>query len=323
VGWSVSFNTMSFGGRVAQGPAAAGIDGYHRKGPGTMGQDGPTVGVGLAADFRPFAGLRYGGEAGSEAQAVDLHVPVDVREAHPTFVCFHGGGWVTGSRAAAALHLLPWMERGWATANVGYRLAPEAEAPAAVWDALRGVEWLVRHGPDYGLNVGPLVLGGFSSGAHLALMTGTTGPPFPGSEGSEGEGRGLPRPVALVNWFGITDVAGLLGGARPRAYARRWIGARTDALELARSLSPLTRIGADTPPVITVHGTEDRTVPFEQSVRLHEALERAGVRNRLVALQGVGHGGFDRETWAAAYEAVFQFVDPGMPGRSGAAGASA
>lgn len=273
-----------------------------------------TAGVRLAADYRVFAGRRYASEPGSTPLELDLHVPSVGPRRHPTFVFFHGGGWVTGIRQTAALHLLPWMERRWATANVDYRLAREAPAPAAAWDARRAVRWLLRHAGEYGLDPEMLVLGGFSSGAHLALLTGMADRLPPAPDGPDDGLGAAVRPAAIVNWFGITDVAGLLQAPRPRAYARRWIAAAPDALGLARELSPLSWVGPATPPIITVHGVDDATVPFEQAARLHAALDGIGVRNRLVPVEGAGHGGFREEVWAEAYEAVFTFID-GCSGR--------
>ena len=46
------------------------------------------------------------------------------------------------------------------------------------------------------------------------------------------------------------------------------------------------------PPVLTVHGTADRTVPYDQAVRLDAALRAAGVPSYCVRVEGAGHGGF-------------------------------
>jgi acetyl esterase/lipase len=223
-------------------------------------------------------------------------------------VFFHGGGWVNGTKEAASLHLLPWMEAGWAVANVEYRLAQEAQAPAAAWDARRAVSWVVEHAGENGLDAERLVLGGMSSGGHLALLTGM-GAELPGCE-ERGEAKAVPpvRASAIVNWFGISDVAALLLEERPRAYARRWIADRPDALDQARELSPLRWVRVNTPPIVTVHGERDATVPCEQSVRFHDALDRAGVRNRLITIAGAGHGDFAEEEWARVYREIFDFL---------------
>ncbi len=264
-----------------------------------------SAGVRLAVRCRVFAGSVYHAGAGRPL-ALDLYVPVG-RGPVPVFVFFHGGGWVTGSREAVSLHALPWLETGWAVANVEYRLAPEAPAPAAAWDARRAVRWVFDHAGDRGLDRNRIVVGGMSSGGHLALLTGMGAhlPPVP-----DGDTAPVPpvRAAAIVSWFGISDVAALLQGDRPRAYARRWIGDGPGALPLARALSPLYRVGPDTPPVVSIHGDKDPTVPYDQSVRLHEALDEASVPNRLFTVAGRGHGDFAEDVWVQAYRFVFKFL---------------
>jgi len=269
--------------------------------------DAISVGVRLAVRCRVFPNRTYHRVADRPLH-IDLYLPSPGSGRSPIFVFFHGGGWVSGSKESVSLHLLPWLEAGWAAANVEYRQAQEALAPAAAWDARRAVRWVVDHAREYGLDTGQLVLGGMSSGAHLALLTGMAAD-LPGARGEDGSDAVRPtRASAIVNWFGISDVAALLEGERPRAYARRWIGSRFDASQLARELSPLHRIGADTPPVVSVHGDADPTVPPEQSIRLHDALERAGIRNRLLLLAGAGHGDFGEDVWGQAYASIFTFL---------------
>lgn len=264
-----------------------------------------SAGVRLAVGCRVFAGSVYHAVAGRPL-ALDLYVPVG-RGPVPVFVFFHGGGWVTGSREAVSLHALPWLEEGWAVANVEYRLAPEAPAPAAAWDARRAVRWVFDHAGDRGLDGNRIVVGGMSSGGHLALLTGMAAdlPSVP--DGDPAPAAPL-RAAAIVSWFGISDVAALLQGDRPRVYARRWIGDGPGALPLARALSPLHRVGPGTPPVVSIHGDKDPTVPYEQSRRLHQALDEASVPNRLFTVSGAGHGDFGEDVWGQAYRCVFEFL---------------
>lgn len=43
-----------------------------------------------------------------------------------------------------------------------------------------------------------------------------------------------------------------------------------------------------------LHGTDDVTVPFEQSADMHRQLVAAGVRAELFAVEGADHGFFNR-----------------------------
>ena len=106
-------------------------------------------------------------------------------------------------------------------------------------------------------------------------------------------GPPLPKAAAIVDWFGISDVAELLDGPNERDYAVAWLGSRPERAELARRISPLTYVRAGQPPVFIIHGTADPMVPYAQAIRLHEALDRAGVKNQLFSVANGKHGHFD------------------------------
>src|SRR4051812_41217973 len=67
------------------------------------------------------------------------------QEKRPGVVAIHGGGWVQGSKEAFLESVLPWVEKGFVLANIEYRLAGVAPAPAAATDALKAVEWFRKN----------------------------------------------------------------------------------------------------------------------------------------------------------------------------------
>ncbi|NIP81377.1 MAG: prolyl oligopeptidase family serine peptidase, partial [Gemmatimonadetes bacterium] len=69
----------------------------------------------------------------------------------------------------------------------------------------------------------------------------------------------------------------------------------------AERVSPLTHVRPGLPPVLTIHGDADPTVPYEHAVRLRESLDRAGVPNRLHTVRGGGHGNFRVEEYQEIY----------------------
>jgi acetyl esterase len=90
------------------------------------------------------------------------------RQPSGTLLWLHGGGYCVGSLASAdpVCRMLA-VRSGMTVISVAYRLAPEAPFPAAVDDALASYEWL-RRGIE---RDSPVVLGGDSAGATLALVT--------------------------------------------------------------------------------------------------------------------------------------------------------
>jgi acetyl esterase/lipase len=247
---------------------------------------------------------------------LDLYEPRDHSSPLPTLVFFHGGGWVAGQKERNVLQLLPYLSHGWAVLNVEYRLASTSLAPAAVEDCRCALRWLASHAAQYNFDTSKVVLTGGSAGGHLALITGMlpAGSAFdrqcPTIENTRWrEGTEPPvRVAAIVNWYGITDVAELLEGPNAKHYAIEWFGSMSNARELARQLSPITYVRSGLPPIITIHGDQDDVVPYGQAVRLHAALDKAGVPNRLIPIPGAKHDGFSRQVLIDSYAAVREFL---------------
>ena len=90
---------------------------------------------------------------GAEGQlGARLYVPRGAPESGGGLLMFlHGGGWVVGdldSHDAFCRELAD--DAGLRVLSVDYRLAPEAEAPAAAEDAIAAFGWAVRHAVDLG-----------------------------------------------------------------------------------------------------------------------------------------------------------------------------
>jgi acetyl esterase/lipase len=251
----------------------------------------------------------------------------------PVVIWFHGGGWVTGGKEGALLSGLPYLARDMDFVDVDYRLASQAVAPAAVADGRCALHWVVRHAKEYGFDTTKIVVAGESAGGHLALMTGMLSPAAGFDNACEVppddwqlDGPKDIKVAAIVNFFGPIDLPEFLQPAKtslgpavlpmPRNFVLRWLGDLPSAeqLDLAKRLSPLTYVGKDSPPIITVHGEKDPYVPHEQAVRLHQVLDRDGVENQLVTVQGGGHGFSPPFAWTpeqnlTVHEAVFRFLE--------------
>jgi len=67
-------------------------------------------------------------------------------------------------------------------------------------------------------------------------------------------------------------------------------------------------VRAGLPPILTVHGDADPTVPYPQATRLRDALTRAGVRHELVTVPSGKHGGFSREEMVRIHARIRDFL---------------
>jgi len=258
-----------------------------------------------ANDYQVFPNLTYLTASNYEAK-LDIYARRGVTTPQPTVIYMHGGFWVAGSKEGSLMSLMPWMEMGWNVVNVEYRLGRVALAPAAVEDCLCALRYLNAQAKTYYIDTTRLVVTGESAGGHLALTTGM----IPDSAGLDRECAGppLPKVAAIINWFGIADVADVTDGPNLRSAAAQWLGSLPNRAEIAKRVSPLTYVRAGLPPVLTIHGDADPVVPYQHAVRLHEALSKAGVPNRLLTIPGGKHGGFTPDERSKIYLTIREFL---------------
>jgi acetyl esterase/lipase len=241
----------------------------------------------LENDYRIVPNVTYLTASNWDAK-LDLYVARTSDVPRPTLIYIHGGGWTGGTKEASATGIPAYLEMGMNVVNVEYRLARVAPAPAAVEDCRCALRWVIEHAKEYGIDVNRIVVAGGSAGAHLALMTGM----LPASSGLD---RACPGPdnlkvAAIVSWYGISDVNELLDGPNMKSYAVTWLGSTPDREQVAKRVSPLSYVRTGLPPILTIHGDADPTVPYSQSVRLHKALTEVGVPNQLMTVPGGKHG---------------------------------
>lgn len=266
-------------------------------------------------EYEAFPNITYATGNGTELK-LDLYLPGKREKPLPTLLLFHGGGWVNGKKERNVLELLPYLSMGWAVINVEYRLAGNSLAPAAVEDCRCALRWTYYNAAKYNFDTTKIVLTGGSAGGHLALITGML-PHYSKFDRvcyttDDVRWVNLSEPdvkvAAIVNFFGITDVADLLEGENAKHYAIEWFGSMDNRIELAAELSPVNYVDKNTPPIITIHGDKDGVVPLEHAVRLHKKLDEAGVQNQLITVEGGGHGRFGKEIMLKSHKAIREFL---------------
>lgn len=245
---------------------------------------GACVRPGLASALTPAGrttlrqDLAYGPEP---RHRLDLYLPAAARaESAPLLVFLYGGAWQQGERGGYAFVARVLAARGLAVAVPDYRLWPEARWPGFVEDAALAVAWL--RGPAgraAGAPAGPVFLMGHSAGGFIAASLAldphwldTAALP-----GGRGVLAGCITLAAPFNWTPRSDPLAAIFAASPG-------GAIRAAPEEPRLLR-----GA--PPMLLLHGTEDRTVHPAQSERMAVLLAAAGRPVWLRLYAGLGHVG--------------------------------
>lgn len=131
--------------------------------------------------------------AGACEIKADVYGASDARR--PAVIWVHGGALIMGSRVGIDQALLArLLKAGHAVVSIDYRLAPETKLPAILDDLADACQWVREKGPEL-FRVDPervAVMGG-SAGGYLTLAAGY---------------RVVPRPRALVAFWGYGDIAG-------------------------------------------------------------------------------------------------------------------
>jgi acetyl esterase/lipase len=228
---------------------------------------------------------------------------------HPTLIYIHGGGWMGGSKDGIMPFILAYLERGYNVVTLDYRVG-EASAPAAVDDCMKALFWLTKEGTSYNIDLQHLIISGESAGGHLALITGLLNS-IPGSHPYYA-GDKL-KINAIVNWFGVTDIKGIdqfyTKRGEEKNFASVWVGDKSAMDSISENFSPMAKITANSPPVISIHGQKDSVVPYEQAVQLHSLLKKNHIRNDLVTIPEGRHLGFTDEEFQKIYSRIFSFIE--------------
>ncbi|MCL2461036.1 MAG: alpha/beta hydrolase, partial [Defluviitaleaceae bacterium] len=103
---------------------------------------------------------------------LDLVLPESDKPA-PVILNIHGGGWVGGDHKGHRF-CGDYIKRGWALADIGYRLSASAPFPAQIEDCHTAVRFLRANAAKYNLDPSRIGVFGFSAGGHLAALLGAT-----------------------------------------------------------------------------------------------------------------------------------------------------
>lgn len=191
---------------------------------------------------------------GGKSLRLDAYLPT-VKEPAPAIVLVHGGGFTGGAKGGYTGELARHLaDNGYAAFDIDYRLmgdlGPRATLPQAMEAAQEDLARAVKY-----------VVANSKTYAidpdRLALGGGSAGA-ITALLATYGEHRSVRQPKAVVSLWG-----GMYGQE--------------------------SAIKPGDPPVLLVHGTADKTVPFAQSQSIATASRKAGVDAVLLRIENGGH----------------------------------
>jgi arylformamidase len=211
----------------------------------------------LRASLKSFLDIPYGDR---ERTKIDLYPAAE--KTAPCLVFLHGGYWQRNSREVFAMLVEGVAAHGWSVAIPGYSLAPDASLTEIVTEISRSLDWLTQNGGQYHIS-GPVVLSGWSAGAHLVAMA-----------------LDHPRVTAGLAISGVYDLAPIRDTALNNALKL------TD--QEVKSLSPL-RLPAVQKRLDIAYGTAELPALVFDSIKLHELRSAAHAPGKLFPIEGADH----------------------------------
>ena len=217
----------------------------------------------------------------------------------PVIAYIHGGAWRAGSKDGGLNRLHGYLKTGqYAGVTIGYRLSQHAKWPAQIHDCKAAIRWIRVNAKKYNLDANRIAVHGTSAGGHLVAMLGTSagveamdGPIGPHTDQST-------RVQCVIDYYGPTNFLRMNDfesridhDAADSPESQLIGGAIQENKKRALTADPISYVDKGDAPFLIMHGTKDILVPYNQSVLLHNALKKAGVRSALLTVDGGGHSG--------------------------------
>ncbi len=228
---------------------------------------------------------------GGVSVKLDACIP-DGKGPFPAAILVHGGGWSGGDKSTEIDPLFaPLTKAGIAWFSINYRLAPQYPYPACVEDTEAAVRWVKAHAKEYNLDPDKIVLIGESAGGHIVDMVAVRAT----------KEHPDTRVAAVVAFYAPCDnVADSIRRGGPSPSMQKLLGIPPEKLgpdgklsdkttKLLYDISPLNFVSKDLPPYLLLHGTADKSVPYEQSVEWQAKLKALGVPCDLITIPGGVH----------------------------------
>lgn len=240
---------------------------------------------------------------------LDIHLPAEGSSPFPVVIAIYGSAWFSNSSKSATYGNglgQKLLDSGFALVSINHRSSSDAKFPAQIQDVKAAVRFLRANAHSFSLDTSFVGITGWSSGGHLAALTGVTngiGQFSRGAQTVEIEGEigkftdQSSRVDAVVDWFGPTDflIMDSCGSSFSHDAAKSpessLIGGPIqDHPEKCQLANPITYVRADHPPFLIFHGNKDRLVPHCQSEQLFEKLQAEDGQNKFVLIQDGAHG---------------------------------
>ena len=255
----------------------------------------------LSSEALDINEISYGND---EKQRIDFYKG----SSDKVLVWIHGGGWLYGDKRAERWikrfqnHFIDHQDLN--VYMIGYRIG-KLTAPNAVDDVICAYQKIIHDASLRNLSTEDIIVAGASAGGHLALMVCLS------ANYNNKECESEIPPKAIINIFGITEIkqtSEFLDKTKlfnASNYVKGWIGSDANIDQITKTLSPINILDGINLNVLTIHGTSDRWVPYEQAMLLEEKLKD---QHQLLTIDGGGHYYFSEEEDEIIRQTISSFL---------------
>jgi acetyl esterase/lipase len=226
--------------------------------------------------------ISYGANS---SQKLDLGLPAGRTSATSLVVVVHGGGWSTGDKSELTWLLNGLKQRGFAVANINYRLTlnqPD-NYKMQLDDLDSAVQFTLRLASVYTFNVQKLYIVGHSAGGHLSLCYAYTR----NANGKVKAAGSLAGPTDLFSmaYYNFNIYNPIL---------QPFLGvplfpSNPAATQRYKDCSPRYQATATSVPTIFFHGDLDPVVYIDQSTSMAASLGTLGVDKKMITYSFTFH----------------------------------
>jgi acetyl esterase/lipase len=220
-------------------------------------------------------------EGKTEKLLLDVYAPEgDTQDKRAVMLLFHGGGFRPGNDKTQSYIVRlsnDFAQRGYVCISINYRVRanPKDDSKGtmkdALQDAMAGLNWIRSNQKRLKIDTNKIIVGGGSAGGMLAVN-------FCYKDNSVAEKWDKSGVIALLDLWGSPDPSYMF-----------------------------STIDKNDPPTIIVHGTVDKLVSYQNSVKLDSTLKANNIKHELVTIEGGEHTPANHYTEFAEKIAAFIF----------------
>lgn len=220
---------------------------------------------------RVIRDLAYGEH---KRQKLDVYLPKTADEPNPVLVFVHGGSWQYGSKNEYYFLGKAFASHGFTVVIVNYRLYPEVKFPEFVRDLARALKWTRGHIAKYRGDPQKIFLMGHSAGAYTVGLIGFDESHLRAVGGDQNWIRGM---VALAGPYVFLPLK-----KKPIDQIFQHKGPHFRLL-------PAHHVDGHEPPILFLHGRDDRTVEVRQTITMAKKIREKGGFSRTIIYSHASH----------------------------------